>query len=150
MVMLVVALSSSILLFISSCVYLSASIQVIIGLVTNSMFTSGKILLVFLHGIRKTKIFPVSSSVEFLSNFILSFALIPRIQMVGASIGFSSISVVSFAITYYYVRKYDVLKFDWKKMVKIYSSGIAMFLLVYLLQSELLYSPLKLILYIFI
>ena len=89
------------------------------------MFNSGKIVLVFLRGIRETEIFPVSSSVEVFSNFILSFALIQRIQMVGASIGFSSISVVSFAITYYYARKYDVLKFDWKKMVKIIAEFIS-------------------------
>ncbi|MCW6157972.1 MAG: hypothetical protein LVQ63_00595 [Thermoplasmatales archaeon] len=78
MAMLVAALSSSILLFLASSVYLPASVQVIIVLGASSIFVSGNILSVSLQGIRKTKIFLISSSVALLSNFILSILLIPK------------------------------------------------------------------------
>ena len=108
--MIVAALSSPIPLFTSSCVYLFASLQETFGLVTISTFTSGKMLL-------------VSSSVAFLSNFILEILFIPKYQMIGASIGYSFITVVSFFIMYYYARKFEILKFKLAKKAKIYASG---------------------------
>ena len=98
MVMLVAALSSSILLFIPSYVYQSALIQVTFCPIPIYMFTSGKILL-------------VSSSVTFLSILILSISLIPKHATIGSSIGYSSITVVSFFIMYYYARKFEIVKF---------------------------------------
>ncbi len=125
--MIVAALSSSIPLFISSCVYLFASLQVTFGPVTIFMFTSGKMPLVSLQGIGKTKMFPVSSSVAFLSNFILSISLIPKYQMIDALIGYSSITVVSFFIMYYYAKKFKILKFELAKIAEIYASGFVIF-----------------------
>ena len=96
--MLVAALSSSILLFIPSYVYLSALILVTFCPITIYMFTSGKILL-------------VSSSVAFLSILILLISLIPKYETIGASIGYSSITVICFFIMYYYARKFEIVKF---------------------------------------
>ena len=146
--MLVAALSSSILLFLSSSTYLPASIPVVIVLVVSSLFVSGNILSVSLQGIRKTKIFLITSSLALLSNFIISILLIPRYQMIGASIGYSSITVVSFFIMYYYARKFEILKFEVAKIDKIYASGFVMFFVIFELQNILLYSPLKLLGYI--
>ena len=146
--LLVAALSSSILLFLSSDKYLPASIPVMIILVVSSAFVSGNILSVSLQGVRKTKIFLITSSSALISNFIISILLIPRYQMMGASIGSSSISAVSFFILYYYARKFDVLKFEGIKIAKIYISGFAMFFVIMVLQNVFLYSPLKLFLYI--
>ena len=146
--MLVAALSSSILLFLSSSTYLPASIPVMIVLVVSSLFVSGNILSVSLQGIRQTKIFLITSSLALLSNFIISILLIPRYQMIGASIGYSSITVVSFFIMYYYARKFEILKFELAKMAKIYVSGFVMFFVIVALQSMFPYSPLKLLGYI--
>ncbi|MDA8055099.1 MAG: polysaccharide biosynthesis C-terminal domain-containing protein [Thermoplasmatales archaeon] len=146
--MLVAALSPSILLFLSSRTYLPASIPVSIVLVVSSLFVSGNILSVSLQGIRKTRIFLITSSVALSSNFIISILLIPRYQMIGASIGYSSISVVSFFIVYYYARKFEILKFEVAKITKIYASGFVMFFVIVELQSMFSYSPLKLLGYI--
>ncbi|MFG1445708.1 MAG: oligosaccharide flippase family protein [Thermoplasmatales archaeon] len=146
--MLVAALSSSILLFLSSSTYLPASAPVMIVLVVSSLFVSGNILSVSLQGIRKTRIFLITSSLALLSNFIISILLIPRYQMIGASIGYSSITVVSFFIMYYYARKFEILKFEIAKIAKIYASGFVMFFIIFELQNILRYSPLKLLGYI--
>jgi O-antigen/teichoic acid export membrane protein len=146
--MLVAALSSPILLLLSSGEYLPASIPIMIVLVTSSIFVSGNILSVSLQGIRKTKIFLITSTVALLANFVLSILLIPKFQMIGASIGYSSISAVSFVIMYYYARKFGVLKFEGKKIAKIYASAFIMFFVVFIVQRMLLYSPLRLIFYI--
>ena len=63
--MLVAALSSSILLFLSNSTYLPASIPVMIVLVVSSLFVSGNILSVSLQGIRQTKIFLITSSLPY-------------------------------------------------------------------------------------
>ncbi|MCL4447492.1 MAG: flippase [Thermoplasmatales archaeon] len=148
--MLVASLSSSILLFLSSGTYLPASIPVMIVLVSSSVFVSGNIFSVSLQGIRKTRIFLLTSSFALLSNFILSIMLIPRYQMIGAAIGYSSISAVSFVIMYYYARKFDTLKFEGRKVAKIYLSATVMFIVILLLQAAIHYSPLRLFLLIFL
>ena len=68
--------------------------------------------------------------------------------MIGASIGYSSITVVSFFIIYYYARKFEILKFELAKIAKIYVSGFVMFFVIVALQSMFSYSPLKLLVYI--
>ena len=146
--MLVAALSSSIVLLLSNEEYLPASVPVMIVLIVSSIFVSGNILAVSLQGIRKTRIFLMTSSGALLSNFILSIVLIPKYQMIGASIGYSSVSVVSFFIMYYYARKYDIQKFEGIKIAKIYAAGFIMFFVILELQRVFLYSPLKLFIYI--
>ena len=109
-----------ILVLISSCVYLSAALQVI---------------LVSLQGIRKTKIFLVSSAVAFLSILILSISLIPKYLTIGASIEYSSTTVVSLFIMYYYARKFEILKFELIKMAEICASEFVMFFVILGLQE---------------
>jgi O-antigen/teichoic acid export membrane protein len=142
--MLVASLSSSIILFLSNGAYLPASIPVIIVLVSSSVFVSGNILAVSLQGIRKTRIFLLTSSFALLSNFILSILLIPRYQMIGAAIGYSSISAVSFVIMYHYAKKFNTLKIEGRKVAKIYLSATVMFIVIFLLQAAIHYSPLRL------
>ena len=48
--------------------------------------------------------------------------------MIGASSGYSSITVVSFFIMSYYARKLEILKFELAKVAEIYASGFVMFL----------------------
>ncbi|MEM3859812.1 MAG: oligosaccharide flippase family protein [Candidatus Micrarchaeaceae archaeon] len=146
--MLVAALSSYILLFLSNGSYLPASVPVTIVLVVSSAFVTGNILAVSLQSVRKTKIFIISSSFALLSNFVISILLIPRFQLVGAAIGYSSISAVSFFIMYYYAKKFGILKFEGIKIGKIYISAAVMFIVVFTLERMLPYSPLKLLLLI--
>lgn len=148
--MLIAALSSYILPFLSSVEYLPVSGPMMIVLVSSSVFVTGNILSVSLQGIRKTKIFIITSLFALLSNFVISVLLIPKFQMIGASIGYSSIYAVSFFIMYYYARKFDVLKFEGIKIAKIYLSGFVMFFVILTLQDKFPYSPLKLFILIFL
>ena len=148
--MLIAALSSYILLFLSNGEYLSASVPMIIILIFSSLFIAGNILTVAIQSIRKTRIFLVITSIALLSNFVISVILIPKYQMIGASMGYSSLSVVSFAILYYYARKFEILKFERTKIAKIYLSAFLMFLVINTLQRMLPYSPLKLLLFIIV
>lgn len=138
--LLVASLSSYIILFLSNGGYLGASIPVMMVLIVSSVFISGNILSVGLQSIRKTRIFVITSSVALLSNLILSVLLIPKFQMIGAAIGYSSITVSSFLVLFYYGKKYGVLQFEGIKLAKIYSSGLAMFLIIIFLQRIFAYS----------
>jgi O-antigen/teichoic acid export membrane protein len=52
-----------------------------IVLVIGLIFVSGNVLAAALQSVRKTKIFIISSSAAPISNFILSFLLIPRMHL---------------------------------------------------------------------
>jgi O-antigen/teichoic acid export membrane protein len=145
--LLIAAISSPILLFLSSSQYLPATIPIIILLI-NSIFIIANVFGPALQAIRKTRIFIISSGLALASNFIHSVILIPPFKMVGAAIGFSSIYVVSFFILYYFMRKYDLISFERIKILKIYISGFLMFVIMFLIQHLLGYSILRLILYI--
>jgi len=146
--LLIAAISPSILLFLSNRAYLPATVPIIIILLINSVFISVNIFAPALQSIRKTRIFIISSSFALASNFVISILLIPRFQMIGAAIGFSSIYIMSFAVLYYYVRKYDLVSFEKLKLLKIYMSGFLMFLIMFLVQDKFGYSIAKLVLYV--
>jgi len=146
--LLIAAISSPILLFLSSSQYLPVTIPIIIILLINSIFIIANVFGPALQSIRKTRIFIISSGLALASNFILSVMLIPPFKMVGAAIGFSSIYVVSFFILYYFMKKYDLISFERIKILKIYISGFLMFIIMFIIQHLLGYSILRLILYI--
>ncbi len=148
--LLVASLSSYILLFLSNKEYLPASVPVIIVLIVASLFISGNILSVGLQSIRKTRIFIISSFVALLSNFILSIILIPKYQMIGAAIGYSSINISSFIVLYYFAKKYGIIKYEGIKLLKIYASATLMFIIIYFLESVFSFSVVKLFLFIFL
>ena len=148
--MLIAALSPYILLFLSNKEYLHASVPVAIVLVFGSVFVTQNIMSVSLQSVRKTNIFLLTSSLTLLSNIIISILLIPRFQMIGAALGYSSVSAVSFFVMYFYSRKFDILRFEKAKMAKIYFSAFVMFLITALLGRVYPYSPLKLLLFILV
>jgi hypothetical protein len=67
--------------------------------------------------------------------------------MIDALIGYSSITVVSFFIMYYYAKKFKILKFELAKIAEIYASGFVMSFVIVTLQGMFFYSPLKLFWY---
>ena len=66
----------------------------------------------------------------------------------GAAVGFSTVYIMGFAVTYYYSRKYETAYFEKGKIAKIMLSGAIMFSVVFALQMYYWYSPLKMIAYI--
>ena len=146
--LVVAAISPSILLFLASPSYLPGFIPITVITITNALFISSNILTVSLQAVRKTRIFLLSSSLALISNFIISILLIPRFGINGAAVGFSSIYIMGFAVTYYYSRKYETAYFEKGKIAKIMLSGAIMFSIVFALQMYYWYSPLKMIAYI--
>jgi len=146
--LLIAAISPSILLFLSNKEYLPATWPIIIILLINSIFIVSNIFGPALQSIRKTRIFITSSGLALASNFIFSVLLIPKLQMIGAAIGFSSIYVMSFIVLYYYMRKYELIRFEKLKIIKIYISAFLMFIIMFIIQDRLGYSILKLVIYI--
>jgi len=146
--LLVASLSPSILLFLANVNYIPGAVPMIIILTASSLTVSVNIFAVTLQAIRKTRIFIASSSLGLISNVILSVILIPRIGIDGAAIGYASTGVASFIVIYHYARKYGTFVFERAKMLKIYASGIVMFILTAIVQERLGYSILKLFVYI--
>ena len=60
----------------------------------------------------------ISSKAALISNFILSFLLILRMQLIGAATGFSSINIASFFILLYYAKKYSIFEYERLKIAK--------------------------------
>ncbi len=146
--LVVAAISPSILLFLANPSYLPGYIPITVITITNALFISSNILGVSLQAVRKTRIFLLSSSLALISNFIISILLIPRFGINGAAMGFSSIYIMGFAVTYYYSRKYGTAYFEKRKIAKIMISGAIMFSAVFALQMYYWYSPLKMVAYI--
>ena len=146
--LVVAAISPSILLFLTNPSYLPGFIPITVITIVNALFISSNILAVSLQAVRKTRIFLLSSSLALISNFIISILLIPRFGINGAAIGFSSIYIMGFTVTYYYSRKYETAYFEKGKIAKIMLSGAIMFSVVFALQMYYWYSPLKMIAYI--
>jgi len=146
--LLVASLSPSILLFLANINYIPRSVPMIIIFTASSLTVSVNIFAVTLQAIRKTRFFIASSSLGLISNVILSIILIPRIGIDGAAIGYASTGVASFIVIYHYARKYGTFVFERVKMLKIYASGIVMFILTAIVQERLGYSILKLFVYI--
>lgn len=146
--LLVAALSSSLLLFLAKPQYLQGYLPITIILFISAITVYGGIYGITLQAIRKTRVFVISSAISLISNFFISILLIPRYGINGAAIGFSSTSVATFIMLYYYSRKYGTLVFDKKKMFKIYCSGLLMFFLVTIIQERLGYSIVRLFVFV--
>jgi len=146
--LVVASISPSILLFLANPSYLPGYIPITLVTIINALFIPSNILGVSLQAVRKTRLFLLSSSLALISNFIFSILLIPKFGIDGAAVGFSSIYVMAFIVTYYYARKYKTVYFEKAKIAKIMISGIIMFSVVFALQMHFWYSPLKMFAYI--
>jgi len=146
--LIVASISPSILLFLANPSYLPGYIPITVITIINALFISSNILGVSLQAVRKTRLFLISSSLALISNFIFSILLIPKFGIDGAAVGFSSIYVMAFIVTYHYARKYKTVYFEKAKIAKIIVSGIIMFSVVFALQMHFWYSPLKMFAYI--
>lgn len=142
------AISRSLLSFLAGSAYLFAWIPVTIILVFNAVFISAGVIGLSLQATRKTSIFLYSSSVSLLTNLAISVLLIPRFGIEGAAIGFSSLYAVRFSVMLYFGRKYSIVYFEMTKISKIFGSAFVVFLVLFLLQTGLGYTPLKMFAYI--
>ncbi len=125
------ALSVPVLRVLGGPAYVAGSVPLTIILVVSAFFIAGGTFGSALQGTRKTHIFVISASLSLLSNFILSVALIPTFSLIGAAIGFSSVTAVGFSIIFYFARKSGVVHVDVRMLAKIWLSAVTMAVLVY-------------------
>ncbi|MGP6294028.1 oligosaccharide flippase family protein [Caldiplasma sukawensis] len=141
----VAALSPLLLYYIAGPSYVQAKIPLMIVMIITSFFISQNILIQAISSIRKTKLFIYSSSLSLIVNILLSFLLIPSYGITGASIGFSSVSIVSFIVIYNFAKDYNIVKFDILGMIKVWISAFLMFIVLFILTDKLIsfygYSP---------
>jgi O-antigen/teichoic acid export membrane protein len=144
----IAALSRPILYIFAGVPYEAAYIPLMIIMFVTSIFIGGNILTSGISSIRRTKIFIYSSGFALASNVVLSVILIPRLNIIGAAIAYSSMNAVSFIIVYYFARKFGISNYDIARIMRIWTASIIMFLIVFLIQIYLSYSMLNIIILI--
>ena len=104
--------------------YSGGAIPLAIILFISAIFVSQSVLVQGIQGIRITKIFIFSSSMALFANVVLSLILIPRFFLIGAAVGYSSVSIVNFAIIFYFARQFKVASYDFRTLSKVWASSL--------------------------
>ncbi len=133
----VAALSGPALLLVGGVDYSGGSVPLRIIMFTSALFVSSNILIQAIASVRKTKVFLYVSAATLASNAILSIILIPRLGLIGASIGYSSVYAASFILLYYFSRRMNLVKLDISGIIKVWISSAIMFAVVELSQLTL-------------
>ncbi len=144
----IAALSRIILYEFAGSDYTIAYIPLIIIMFITSIFIGTTVLASGISSIRKTRIFLYSSGFALASNIILSVILIPRFNIIGAAIAYSSMNAVNFSIVYYYARKFSVNNYDISRVIKIWISAIIMFGIIFTIQGLFPYTMINIFIYI--
>jgi O-antigen/teichoic acid export membrane protein len=127
----IAALSPMIMYLIGGANYIKGALPLTIISITIALFVNLYIFTTVLYGLKKTHILLLSSAMAVLSNIVFSFILIPKLNIIGASMSFSSTYIVSYIILYYFARKEHVTNLDISTVSKIWLSAIVMFIVVY-------------------
>ena len=127
----IAALSPMIIVLLGGSKYNAGAIPLTIIMFISSLFVSANILTQAIASVRKTKIFLYSSGTAFGANIVLSYVLTPYFGLVGAALGFSSVSAITFSILYFYAKREKVVAFDLSGTIKIWVSASVMFAVVY-------------------
>lgn len=132
----IAALSPIIINLLGGPKYTAGALPLAIIMFISSLFVSVNILTQAIAAVRKTKIFLYSSGAAFGANIVFSYILIPYFGLVGAALGFSSVSAATFSILYFYARRENVVSFDLSGTVKIWVSALVMFAVVFSLVDD--------------
>lgn len=146
----IVTLSRFILMLLAGPVYMSAAFPLDIIMLISAVFIGQNVIVQSLAAIRRTKVFLVSSVASLSANVVVSFTLIPYLGIVGASLGFSSVFIVTFVILYYFANKYGIASTNLGGTAKIWFASALMFVCVHLVSvytgENFVFLPLYIIL----
>ena len=129
----IAALSPIVIELLGGSKYAAGALPLAIIMFISSLFVPANILTQAIASVRKTKIFIYSSGAAFGANIGFSYLLIPYFGLVGAAIGFSSVTAATFSILYFYARRENVVSFDLSGTIKIWAASLVMFAVVYVL-----------------
>ncbi len=144
----IAALSKMILYEFAGPAYVMAYLPLMVIMFVTSFFIGSNVLSSGIASVRKTRIFVYSSAFALSANIILSILLIPRFNIIGAAISYSSMNAVNFFIVYHYARKYGISNYDFNRTIKIWIASIIMFITIFTIQFYFPYSMLNIFAYI--
>ena len=133
----IATLAPIILYLLGGISYLSGILPLRIIMVSTAVFVTQNVFVQAIASIRKTRLLFYSSITGLISNLLLSFLLIPTYGLVGASIGYSSVSASSFFLLYWFAKREGLALLDVVGIVKIWIAAILMFIIVDLISGIL-------------
>lgn len=133
----IAAIGPIIIDFIGGSNYILGSAPLMIIMFFMALFVPQSILVAAVASVRRTRIFLYSSSAGFLANILISLTLIPRLDLIGAAIGYSSVYVSTFGVLLYFSILEKVVAFDFSGFIKIWIASSIMFFLVSGLEEML-------------
>lgn len=138
------ALSSLILYVLGGTSYLLGALPLTVIMFFEAAFVSFNILTQALSSIRETRVLFISSAASLFSNLGLSYLLIPTYGLLGAALGYSSVYVSAFLVLLFHARKKQLVLFDLKGFVKIWTSSLLMYVVLILATHFFSHLPIML------
>ena len=90
---------------------------------------------------KKTKIIPIVTISAALTNVALNFLWIPKYGIIGAAWATAAAFGVTVVLAYYFSYKYYPLIYEYGKLLKVFGSGLVIFLITwYIAPTPMLYS----------
>lgn len=132
----IAVLSPVILGLLGGSKYVAGAFPLSIIMFISSFFIAQNILMQAIASVKRTGVFLYSSTAALSSNVVLSIILIPHFGLIGAALGYSSVTVVTFLVLYLYARKERIVCFDVSGTAKVWLSALAMFLVVHASLDE--------------
>ena len=121
--------------------FVSASLPLIVLLVISGVFIPSTILNSVAASTRRTLAFAKAAVFAMIANVVLSILLVPRLGMLGAAIGNSSMVWVPFTVFYLELRGTGFIAFDTVSLTRIWLASASMGLLMGVPLWILNYSP---------
>ncbi len=106
--------------------FVTGSLAMALLLVASAVVVPYSILSSVAAGTRRTMAFAKAAGLALCANIVLSVVLVPRVGMVGAAIGNSSMVWVPFAVFYLELRNTGLVAFDLRSLSRIWLASLAM------------------------
>lgn len=141
----IAALAPLVLIILGGPRYLPAVLPLRIILFVSTLFVSENVLALIIASVKRTRLFLYSSLCGLLSNVAISYILVPRYGLPGAAFGLSSVYIVIFSVLYFFTGREEYVSLGIRGQTKVWSSGVAMFLVLIALMglsgNNLLFIP---------
>lgn len=126
----IAALGPFLLRFLAGPGFVAASIPMIALLIISAVFVPYSILSSIAAATRKTTAFVKAAGLALATNVALSIILVPRVGMLGAAFGNSSMEWVPFLVFYVELRSTGLVRFDLHSLSRVWLASGVMFAVV--------------------
>ena len=126
----IAALGPLLLRYLAGPGFVSASLPLLVLLLIPGVFIPSTVLSSIAASTRRTLAFAKAAALALIANVILSILLVPRLGMLGAAIGNSSMVWVPFTVFYLELRGTGFIAFDMDSLTRIWLASASMALVV--------------------